>query len=95
MTKPIYLVEHQGLRARFFIETDRDSNSLSRILDMIRSGEINPVKILEVDEEMNRVEDITEEVMANIHPAEYRTPLSGEELASVRHDRRRALQMAE
>lgn len=65
MTKPIYLVEHQGRSARYFVETDRDENSLQSILGMIRSGELKPVKILEVDEDMNRVEDITEEVMAH------------------------------
>jgi hypothetical protein len=62
--QPLYLVEHQGLRARYFLETDRDSNSLQSIVDMIRSGEIKPVKIIEVDEEAGTVENITDEVMA-------------------------------
>jgi hypothetical protein len=93
--KPIYLVEVQNRIGRFFIECDRDSNSLAGILDMIRSGEINPVKILEVDEEMNRVDDITEEVMAKVGDGDRRTSLTGEDLAAWQHDRARALTMAE
>jgi hypothetical protein len=96
MTKPIYLVEVQNRIGRYFIETDRDSNSLNGILDMIRSGEINPVKILEVDEDMNRVEDITEEVLAKgALPDSYRTTLTGEDKAAWDADRRRAIEMAE
>jgi hypothetical protein len=62
--RPIYFVEHQGLKARYFVETDRDDNNLNSIIGMIRSGELKPVKILEVDEESGTVENITEEVMS-------------------------------
>lgn len=63
MSRPVYLVEHQGLTARYFVETDRDDNNLNSIIGMIRSGELKPVKIIEMDEEAGTLENITEEVM--------------------------------
>jgi hypothetical protein len=95
MTKPLYLVEcSYGRLGNAFRETDRDSNSLQGILDLIRSGEIKPIKILEVDEEMGRVEDITEEVMAKVD-TEDRVPFTGQDKIDWDHDRARALVMAE
>jgi hypothetical protein len=61
--RPIYFVEHQGLTARYFVETDRDDNNLNSIIGMIRSGELKPVKIIEMDEEAGTIENITDEVM--------------------------------
>ena len=97
MPKPLYLVEcSYGRLGNAFRETDRDTNSLAGILELIRSGEIKPVKILEIDEEMNRVEDITAEVMANVTSQDdYRTTLTGEDLAAWNADRTRALVMSE
>lgn len=98
MTKPIYFVEcAYGRLGNAFRETDRDTNSLAAILDLIRSGEIKPIKILEIDEEMGRVEDITEEVMAvaGTRPDDYRTSLTGEDLAAWQADRARSIAMAE
>jgi hypothetical protein len=95
MTKPLYLVEcSYGRLGNAFRETDRDTNSLQSILDLIRSGEINPIKILEIDEEMGRVEDITAEVMEKVGEPEM-TRFTGEEAAQWQADRRRAIEMAE
>lgn len=95
MANPIYMVEcSYGRLGNAFRETDRDSNSLQGILDMIRSGEINPIKILEIDEEAGRVEDITSEVMEKVGEPE-QSRITGEELAAIQHDRRRAIAMAE
>jgi hypothetical protein len=61
--QPIYLVEHQGLRARYFVETDRDSNSRAQVIGLIRSGEVNPVKVIEVCEDEGTVRNVTEEFL--------------------------------
>lgn len=96
MAKPLYLVEcSYGRLGNSFRETDRDTNSLAQILELIRSGEIEPVKILEIDEEMNRVEDITAEVMANVALSDdYHTPFTGQDAIDWQNDRRRAELMA-
>jgi hypothetical protein len=62
---PIYFIEHQGKRCKFFLEMDRDSNSRAAIVDLIRSGEANPVKILEIDESDGTVRDVTAEMIAD------------------------------
>lgn len=62
--QPIYLIEHQGLRARYFLEIDRDSNSRSEVIDMIRTKQCDPVKILEVDEDAGSCRDVTDELVA-------------------------------
>lgn len=61
--QPIYLIEHQGRRARYFIEIDRDSNSRSDVIEMIRTKQCDPVKILEVDEDAGTVRDVTEDMV--------------------------------
>jgi hypothetical protein len=67
MAHPIYFVEVwlPNLRAKTFIEVDRDTHSLSYIQELIRSREIDPIKILEVIEDEGRVSDITAEVLEN------------------------------
>jgi hypothetical protein len=60
--QPIYLIEHQGIRARYFLETDRDSNSRKAVIDLIRTGEAKPVKVLEIDEDAGTVRDVTDEL---------------------------------
>ncbi len=66
---PLYFVEHQGKRARYFPEVDRDSNSLAAVIDLIIKGEVDPVKVLEVDEAEGTCRDVTAEIMAAInHP---------------------------
>jgi hypothetical protein len=61
--QPIYLIEHQGLRARYFLEIDRDSNSRSSVIQMIREKQCDPVKILEVDEDAGTVRDVTDDLV--------------------------------
>ena len=52
MTHPLYLIEADfGRIGRAFIETDRDSNSRAHAIELIRSGEVNPIKVLEVCED--------------------------------------------
>lgn len=60
----LYFVEHKGLgAAKYFLEIDRDSNSRQAVIDMIRSGEVDPVKVLEVCEDEGTVRDITGEIV--------------------------------
>jgi hypothetical protein len=63
MTNPIYLIEHQGKVGRYFIECDRDTNSRQFAIGLIRSGEVNPVKVLEVVEDEGTCRDVTEEFL--------------------------------
>ena len=57
---PIYLAEcRYGRLGNAFRETDRDRNSRSEIISLIASGEIEPVKVLEIDEEAGTCRDVT------------------------------------
>ena len=61
---PIYLAEcRYGRLGNAFRETDRDRNSRSEIISLIASGEIEPVKVLEIDEEANSCRDVTSEII--------------------------------
>jgi hypothetical protein len=61
MASPLYFIEHQGLRARYFLEVDRDENSRASVIELIRTREADPVKVIEVDEAAGTVRDVTEE----------------------------------
>jgi hypothetical protein len=61
--QPIYLIEHQGRRARYFLEIDRDSNSRASVIKMIREKQCDPVKIIEVDEDAGSCRDVTDELV--------------------------------
>ncbi|MGY4614798.1 hypothetical protein ACVWZ4_000025 [Bradyrhizobium sp. USDA 4472] len=70
MPNALYFAEvnHRRLGPAFR-ETDRDLNSRDEIIGLIRSGEIDPLKIIEVvepcDEYPNgRVADVTDEIVA-------------------------------
>jgi hypothetical protein len=63
MAHPLYLIEHQGLRARYFLEIDRDSNSRASVIEMIREKQCDPIKILEVDEDAGTVRDVTDDLV--------------------------------
>lgn len=64
-TLPLYLAEcSYGRHGNAFRETDRDSNSRSAIIDLIRTGEIDVVKIIEIDEVEGSVRDVTAELVA-------------------------------
>ncbi len=56
----LYLIEANfGRLGRSFIETDRDTNSRAFALNLIRTGEVNPVKVLEINEDEGTVRDVT------------------------------------
>lgn len=62
---PLYLAEVSlGRLGRVFIETDRDRNSRDFVIGLIASGEIEPVKVLEIDEEAHSCRDVTDEIVA-------------------------------
>jgi hypothetical protein len=98
MPNPIYLIEHQGKVGRYFIECDRDTNSRQFAIGLIRSGEVNPVKVLEVVEDEGTCRDVTEEFLHcakwgdHLSP-DYRTTMTGEDKAAWEADRRRAEEM--
>lgn len=62
--QPLYFIEHQGTRSRYFLETDRDENSRDAAIALIRSNEAKPVKVLEIDEAAGTCRDVTEELKA-------------------------------
>lgn len=57
----LYFVEHKGktIRGQWFLELDRDTNSRAVIVEMIRTGEVVPVKILEINEDDGTCRDAT------------------------------------
>ena len=67
---PLYFAEvSYGRLGPAFRETDRDLNSRDEILTLIRSREIDPIKIIEVVEPCEewpngRVADVTDEIVA-------------------------------
>jgi hypothetical protein len=63
---PLYLAEvNLGRLGKVFIETDRDENSRDFILGLIRSGEREVVKVIEVDEVEGTCRDVTEEILSD------------------------------
>lgn len=67
MANPLYLIEASfGRLGRAFIETDRDSNSRAHVIELIRSGEVNALKVIEVIEDEGTVRDITADILAEI-----------------------------
>src|SRR4051812_7440252 len=96
MANPLYLIEADfGRIGRAFIETDRDQNSRAYVVGLIRSGEVTPVKIIEVCEDEGTVRDVTADILAEAHDLseDYRNVMTGEDLAAWNADRSRALEM--
>ena len=68
--RPLYFAECSfGRAGRAFRETDRDANSRASIISLIRSGEIEALKVIEViepceDFPRGAVNDVTEEVVS-------------------------------
>ncbi len=59
----LYLIEANfGRLGRSFIETDRDQNSRASVIALIRSGEVDPVMVLEIDEDAGTCRDVTAEI---------------------------------
>jgi hypothetical protein len=82
--QPIYLIEHQGRRARYFLEIDRDSNSRASVVQMIREKQCDPVKIIEVDEDAGSCRDVTDELVAEaLDPVNVRNAHVAEPFRSI------------
>jgi hypothetical protein len=61
---PLYLAEcRYGRFGQAFRETDRDQNSWDAIVDLIRHGEIDVIKVIEVDEYAGSCRDVTDEIV--------------------------------
>lgn len=61
---PLYFPECSfGRLGNAFRETDRDSNSRAAIVSLIRSGEIDVLKVIEVDEVAGSCRDVTDEIV--------------------------------
>lgn len=73
MADPLYFLEttFKNVRGRAFIECDRDTNSRAHIIGLIRTGEVNPVKILEIDEEAGSCSDVTADILAECDAINY------------------------
>lgn len=99
MTNVLYFVEESyGRRGKEFIACDRDKNSRESVIEQIRSGDIEPIKILEVIEpdgiELGTTRNVTIELLDEAGFCDdYRTPYTGEDLRQWHNDRRRALEM--
>lgn len=79
---PLYMVEvSYGKLGVEFQATDRDTNSRVEIVRQIRSGAIDPVKILLVDELAGTVTDVTDEILTEAN--EEREPRSLEDSAEL------------
>ena len=64
----LYFVEQRSPRVRgaWFGELDRDTNSRQSTIDAIRTKDVDPVKVLEVDERAGTCRDVTDEIMAQV-----------------------------
>jgi hypothetical protein len=61
---PLYLAECRfGRLGNAFRETDRDRNSRAEIVELIRSGEIDVVKVIAIDEVEGTCSDVTDEIV--------------------------------
>lgn len=61
---PLYLAEcRYGRYGNAFRETDRDRNSRAEIINLIRSGEIDVVKVIEIDEVEGYCQDVTDDLV--------------------------------
>jgi hypothetical protein len=62
---PLYFAEcDYGRPGIAFRETDRDRNSREDIISLIRSGEIEVIKVIEINEINGTVFDVTDELVA-------------------------------
>jgi hypothetical protein len=80
MPHPLYFAEcRYGRLGVEFQATDRDKNSRKEIVRQIRNGSIDPVKILEIDEDAGSYRDVTDELIAEAD--QHREPPTHDELA--------------
>ena len=84
MTHPLYLIEADfGRIGRAFIETDRDRNSRTHAISLIRSGEVKPIKVLEVCEDEGTVRDVTADILEE---ADFRAEVEPVDLRAIAFD---------
>jgi hypothetical protein len=78
--RPLYFIEHRGktVRGQWFLECDRDTNSRAGVIDLIRSGEVDPVKVLEVIEDEGFCRDITDELFEEVRAGFRETALGSD-----------------
>jgi len=82
---PLYFAEcSYGKLGNEFQATDRDKNSRASIVREIRSGGIDPIKILEIDEQAGTCRDVTDELIAEAQEA--REPRSFDEIGADLRD---------
>lgn len=96
MPDPLFFAEvRYGRLGNEFQATDRDANSRAEIVRQIRSGGIDPIKVLEIDETAGTCRDVTEELIAEANAPREPASLdeSGRKLRDMHaeHDRRRDL----
>jgi hypothetical protein len=85
---PLYFAEcRYGRLGNEFQATDRDDNSRDAIIRQIRSGGIDVLKVLEIDEDAGTCRDVTEELQAEA--AQPREPRSHAELRQLLIDYQR------
>lgn len=105
---PLYFVEtaFKNVRGRAFIECDRDTNSRAHIIGLIRTGEVNPVKILEIFEDEGTCRDVTADILAECDAINYAhalqaglafitNALTGQDAIDWRNDHARELRREE
>lgn len=91
MANVLYLAEVNlgGRLGRTFIETDRDTNSREHVVSLIRNRDIDPVKVLEVDEDAGTCRDVTDELICEAGLNDYTTHLTPSDRLAWLHDRAR------
>ncbi len=94
MTHPLYLIEANfGRYGKSFIETDRDVNSRAHVIELIRSGEVNPIKVIEVCEDEGTVRDVTEDILTEVAALLVPSFPDRADLLADRHDHDRKLRV--
>jgi hypothetical protein len=88
MPDKLYFLEcSYGRHGNAFPELDRDSNSRVAVIGLISSGEVNPIKVLEVDEDAGTVRDVTAEILSEATAHLSLEPLVSALEAKWDHDR--------
>jgi hypothetical protein len=100
MTNPIYVIICGG-REPYIAERDIEHSTRERTIADLAAGEWGAIggnrfmvsSIIELETGSDKTAEFIE--LAKHQMDSYRTPISGEELAAIQHDRRRAIEMAE
>jgi len=90
-----------GSKEPYVAERNLEDMTRERTISDLAAGEWGDINgerfmvssIIEIDSGADRTDEFI--AAAHLQMDSYRTPISGEELAAVQHDRRRAIEMAE